>query len=50
MRGRKCKQNSYNSTISVKVTEQQKEVLNKNKEIKEQLKNYIREYLNSFVQ
>lgn len=49
MRGRKSKENSYNSTISVKVTEQQKDILNKNKEIREQLKNYIREYLNSFV-
>lgn len=50
MRGRKCKENSYNSTISIKVTEKQKEVLNENEEIREQLKKDIRAYLNRFIQ
>lgn len=50
MRGRKCKDNSYSQTISFKVTKEQKELLNSSKDIREQLKNDIRNYLNMFIQ
>ena len=47
--GRRKKDNSLSETIAFKITKDQKEVLDKNKWIKEELKNQVREFLDLFV-
>lgn len=47
--GRRKKENAYTETIAFKITKEQKEVLNKNKWIKEELKNQVREFIDLFV-
>lgn len=47
--GRKKKENAYTETIAFKITKDQKEVLDKNKWIKEELKKQVREFLDLFV-
>lgn len=47
--GRRKKDNSLSETIAFKITKDQKEVLDKNKWIKEELKKQVREFLNIFV-
>lgn len=47
--GRKKKDNSYTESIAFKITKDQKEVLDKNKWIKEELKKQVREFLDLFI-
>lgn len=47
--GRKKKENAYTETIAFKITKDQKEVLDKNKWIKEELKKQVREFLDLFI-
>ena len=47
--GRKKKDESYSETIAFKITKDQKEVLDKNPWIKEELKDQIRNYINMFI-
>lgn len=47
--GRRKKDNSLSETIAFKITKDQKEVLNKNKWIKDELKEYIRSYINMYI-
>lgn len=47
--GRRKKYNSFSETIAFKITKDQKEVLDKNKWIKEELKKQVREFLELFV-
>lgn len=49
MRGRKCKEDSFSETISFKITKEQKKLIKENKEIRENLKEDIRRYLNVFI-
>lgn len=46
--GRSKKENSFNKTVAFKITKEQKEILDKNKWIKDELKQYIRDYLDMF--
>lgn len=48
-RGRKKKDNSYTENYCIKINKQQKELLQNNKSINQQLKNDIRDYLNRFL-
>ena len=47
--GRKKGKNSFSETIAFKITKDQKEVLDKNKWIKEELKKQVREFIDLFV-
>lgn len=47
--GRKKKENSYTETVSFRITKEQKEVLEKNKWIKDDLRNQVRDYINIFI-
>lgn len=47
--GRRKKENAYTETIAFKITKDQKEVLDKNKWIKEELKKQVREFLDLFI-
>lgn len=47
--GRKKKDESFSETIAFKITKDQKEVLDKNKWIKEELKKQVREFLDLFI-
>ena len=47
--GRKKKDESFSETIAFKITKDQKEVLDKNKWIKDELKEYIRSYINMYI-
>lgn len=49
MRGRKPKENSFSALISIRITKDQKEVILKNKWLKDDLVKYVREYLQDFV-
>lgn len=48
-RGRKKKDGAKRKVISIRITEKQNEVLNKNPWIKQELNKYIRDYLQTFV-
>lgn len=48
MRGRKKQSNSYTETISIRITEEQKEILKKNEWMRKEIKEYVREYLEVF--
>ena len=47
--GRKKKDESYSEAITFKITKEQKDVLDKNKWIKDEIKDYIRNYINMFI-
>lgn len=47
--GRKKKENAYTETVTFRITKEQKEVLNKNKWIKDDLKKQIRNYIDIFI-
>lgn len=47
--GRKKKENSYTETVSFRITKEQKEVLDKNKWIKDDLRDQIRDYISMFI-
>lgn len=47
--GRKKKENSYTETVSFRITKEQKEVLEKNKWIKDDLRDQIRDYISMFI-
>ena len=47
--GRKKKDESYSEAITFKITKEQKDVLDKNKWIKEELKKQVREFIDLFV-
>lgn len=47
--GRRKKDNSLSETIAFKITKDQKDVLNKNKWIKEELKKQVREFIDLFI-
>jgi hypothetical protein len=49
LKGRKKKEQPFNECISIRVSKNQKEVLIKNKWIKDELKDIVRDYLESFV-
>lgn len=49
MRGRKKKQNSYTEVVSIRVTAKQKDILKKNKWIKEAIIKQVREYLDIYT-
>ncbi|WP_185750652.1 hypothetical protein [Clostridium sp. KNHs214] len=48
-RGRKKVDGAKRKVISIRITLEQKEVLNKNPWIKQELTKYIRDYLQAFV-
>lgn len=48
-RGRKKIDNAKNEVISIRITEEQKKILNKNLWIKQELNKYVRDYLQAFV-
>lgn len=50
MRGRKKLPNAYREVISIRITEQQKDIINKNKWIKKDIDKVVREYLTAFTQ
>lgn len=47
--GRRKKENAYTETVTFKITKDQKEVLDKNRWIKEELKKQVREFLDLFI-
>jgi hypothetical protein len=49
MRGRKKQDSSKTKVLSFRITDAQYEVLTKNVWIKQELSNYIKEYLDSFI-
>ena len=49
MRGRKKVDGAYRELISIRITEQQKEVLKKNSWIKKYIDKMIREYLDIYI-
>ena len=49
MRGRKKIKDAKKEVISIRITTQQKEVINKNSWIKRDIDKMVREYLNSFI-
>lgn len=48
-RGRKKVANAKRELISIRLTEQQKEVINKNKWIKKDIDEMVRNYLNAYI-
>lgn len=50
MRGRKKVIGAMREVISIRISQEQKEVLNKNRWIKREVQKMIREYLDAFVQ
>ncbi|MCD3223822.1 hypothetical protein [Clostridium botulinum] len=48
-RGRKKKENSLEEVISIRITKAQKELLNRNKDIKEDINKIVRDYLNVYL-
>ena len=49
MRGRKKKENSKTKVISLRITEEQYELLHKNDWIKKEISKYVDEYLETFI-
>lgn len=49
MPGRKKSKDSFNNSVTFKVTAAQKEILDKNRWIKDEIKNIIREYINLYI-
>lgn len=47
--GRKKKENAYTETVSFRITKDQKVVLDKNKWIKDELRDQVRSYLSLFI-
>ena len=47
--GRKKKENSYTETVLFRINKEQKEVLEKNKWIKDDLRDQIRDYISMFI-
>ena len=48
--GRKKQALAYRKTISIRIQEQHKDVLDKNKWIKKEIDNMVRTFLDSFIQ
>ena len=49
MRGRKKKEDALNEVISTRITEEQKQLINKNKWMKKEIDKQIRTYLNAYL-
>lgn len=49
MPGRKKSKDSFNNSVTFKVTAAQKEILDKNRWIKDEIKNIIREHLDLYI-
>jgi hypothetical protein len=49
MRGRKKQDNSKTKVISIRITEQQYEILNKNSWLRKEITKQVNEYLNTFI-
>lgn len=48
-RGRKKKENALRENITIRITEEQKEVMKKNEWIKKELNDIVRNYLNTYL-
>lgn len=48
-RGRKKERGSKREVISIRITEEQKEVINKNDWIKKEIDKIVREYINTYL-
>lgn len=49
MRGRKKDANAKREVISTRITEEQKEIINKNKWIKKDIDKIVRDYIDAFT-
>ncbi|GEQ23281.1 hypothetical protein CBU02nite_37870 [Clostridium butyricum] len=50
MRGRKKKENSKNKVISIRLTDEQHEIIKKNEWIKKEIIKQVEEYLNIYLE
>lgn len=48
VRGRKKQENSLNKVLSIRITKEQKEIINNNNFIKKEIDNLVREHINTY--